>query len=291
MSTRPIAMVTGAAGFIGRHVLRALVADGYDAVGVGRGTEHERLTREKLSPLSAGLSLVVFCAGGSAVGQSHEAPLADFEKTVPPLAELLELMRTHSPTARLVLLSSGAVYGDAGHFPTSEDMPARPISPYGFHKRISEELCLSWARNYGVRAAVVRLFSVYGPGLRKQLLWDACNKARAGEHQFLGTGREVRDWLHIDDAVALILAVARVASAEVPIFNGGTSVPTPVAAVVAQVFDALRVRGFEFVGAGRPGDPPQYLADITRARSLGWHPKMDVQQGVAEYVRWFEEHG
>lgn len=286
---RPIAMVTGGGGFIGRYVARALVAEGYEAIAVGRATEHEVLTGEKLAPFVDKLSLVVFCAGGSSVGQSVDAPLADFEKTVPPLAETLELLRTRAPSARLVFLSSAAVYGQADHFPTSEDAGARPISPYGYHKRMSEELCSSWARNYGLRATVVRLFSVYGPELRKQLLWDACKKARAGERRFAGTGREVRDWLHVNDAVALILAAASAASPDVPIINGGTGVPTTVGAVVREVFDAMDAGAPEFTGGGRPGDPTQYLADISRARALGWQHRIDVQSGVRDYVRWFVE--
>jgi UDP-glucose 4-epimerase len=285
MSPRPSAMVTGAAGFIGSHVLGALVAEGYDAVAVGRGTAHEQLTVRALAPLAEHLSLVIHCAGGSSVGRSVDAPLDDFDKTVPPLAQLLELARTRQ--ARLVLLSSAAVYGHAQQFPTTEDSAPRPVSPYGTHKRICEELCASW----GVPSAVVRLFSVYGPGLRKQLLWDACKKARAGERRFQGSGLEERDWLHVDDAVALILAAARAASPEVPIINGGTGVPTSVAQVVAEVFRALGAGAPEFAGGGRPGDPPRYLADISRARALGWQPRVDVASGIGQYVRWFQEHG
>ena len=289
--TRPIAMVTGGGGFIGRHVQRALQAEGYEAIGVGSGTQHGVLTLERLAPLAEQLSLVVFCAGGSSVGQSVDAPLSDFAKTVPPLAETLELLRTRAPSARLVLLSSAAVYGHADPLPTTEDQPTRPVSPYGFHKRLSEELCLGWARCYGLQAAIVRLFSVYGPGLRKQLLWDASNKARAGERRFAGSGREVRDWLHVDDATALILAAARAASSDVPIINGGTGVPTTVATVVGAVFGELHAGAPEFVGGDRRGDPPQYLADITRATALGWRPEIDVQRGIREYVQWFVEQG
>jgi UDP-glucose 4-epimerase len=289
--TRPIAMVTGAGGFIGRHVVRAFEGDGYQAVPVGRGTEHTTLSSEQLAPLIDNVSVVVFCAGGSSVGQSIDAPFADFEKSVPPLAATLELLRTRAPSARLVFLSSAAVYGHADQFPTREDSPARPISPYGFHKRVGEQLCSSWAGSYGLQIAIVRLFSVYGPGLRKQLLWDACRKARAGERRFAGTGGEMRDWLHVDDAVTLIMAAARTASNDVPLINGGTGVPTTVASVVGEVFAALDAGAPEFIGGDRPGDPPRYVADISRASALGWQPRVDVSRGVRDYVRWFVEQG
>ncbi|MCU1281518.1 MAG: putative nucleoside-diphosphate-sugar epimerase protein, partial [bacterium] len=265
--------------------------DGYEVVSVGRGTERATLSGEQLAPLIDNVSVVVFCAGGSSVGQSIDAPFVDFDNSVPPLAATLELLRTRAPSARLVFLSSAAVYGHADHFPTREDSPARPISPYGFHKRIGEQLCSSWAGSYGLQVAIVRLFSVYGPGLRKQLLWDACRKARAGQRRFAGTGGEIRDWLHIDDAVALIMAATRAAANDAPVINGGTSVPTTVASIVADVFAALDAGVPEFIGGGRPGDPPRYVADISRASALGWLPRVEVKRGVRDYVRWFVEQG
>jgi len=71
-----------------------------------------------------------------------------------------------------------------------------------------EDLCLSYAGRWGIRTSVVRLFSVYGPSLRKQLLWDACEKFRRGDNTFAGTGSELRDWLHVKDAAALIATAA-----------------------------------------------------------------------------------
>jgi UDP-glucose 4-epimerase len=286
--TERLAVVTGAAGFIGVHVQRELSAQGYSVLGAGRGTRIERLTSASLDAIDERTELIVHCAGGSSVGQSVDAPLGDFETTVPPFATVLEKIRTRAPAARLVLLSSAAVYGDAEIIPTDEDAPLRPISPYGHHKRMCEELCASYGRNYGVSSAIVRLFSVYGPGLRKQLLWDACKKASADQRQFAGTGGEVRDWLHVDDAVALVLAAARAATARVTIINGGTGVGTPVATVVRALFDAMGARAPEFVGGGRPGDPSRYIADIARARALGWSPKIEFAQGLAEYVEWFK---
>lgn len=288
MTTAPVALVTGAAGFIGAHVQRGLVAAGWQVAACGRGTALPRLGADELAALPP-LELVVHCAGGSSVARSVAAPLDDFADTVPPLAHLFEHVRTRSPQARVVLLSSAAVYGDARTFPIAESSPLAPISPYGCHKLMCEQLAASYGRSYGVASAVLRLFSVYGPGLRKQLLWDACKKAQAGERRFAGSGREVRDWLHIDDAVALILAVADVAAPTVPVINGGTGVSTSVAAVVRQLFAALDAGEPEFAGGGRAGDPARYIADISEARALGWSPTVSIGEGVPEYVRWFRD--
>jgi UDP-glucose 4-epimerase len=289
MTTAPVALVTGAAGFIGAHVQRGLTLAGWQVLAAGRRTALPRLNAEELAVLPSSLALVVYCAGGSSVARSVAAPLDDFVDTVPPLAQLFEHVRTRAPAAKIVLLSSAAVYGDARSFPIAETSPLQPISPYGCHKLMCEQLCASYGRNYGVASAVLRLFSVYGPGLRKQLLWDACNKALAGDRRFVGSGHEVRDWLHIDDAVALILAVAGVAAPAVPVINGGTGVATPVAAVVRQLFAALDAGTPEFAGGGRAGDPARYIADIAAAGALGWSPQVTLADGVSEYVRWFRE--
>ena len=288
MTVAPVALVTGAAGFIGAHVQRGLMRAGWQALAAGRGTALPQINAAALAALPE-LQLVVHCAGGSSVARSVTAPLDDFTDSVPPLAQLFEHVRTRAPAAKVVLLSSAAVYGDARTFPIAETSPLQPISPYGCHKLMCEQLCASYGHNYGISSAILRFFSVYGPGLRKQLLWDACQKAQRGERLFSGSGQEVRDWLHIDDAVALILAVAGVAAPTVPVLNGGTGVATQVASVVQQLFAALDAGTPEFAGGGRTGDPARYIADVGLARALGWSPQVGMADGVAEYVRWFRE--
>lgn len=148
---------------------------------------------------------------------------------------------------------------------------------------------MSYGRSFGIASVVVRLFSVYGPGLRKQLLWDACTKARTGEPTFGGTGDEERDWLHIDDAVSLILAAAEHATSDVPIINGGSGRGVRVSDVVGGICRELGAPLPRFSGEARPGDPVRYIANIDKARSIGWTPKIDLARGIAQYVAWFRE--
>jgi len=284
------AVVTGATGFLGTAVVRTLGDAGYTVRLAGLGTRSDPLTAERIAALDR-FELLVHCAGGSSVAASLQDPLDDFEKTVPPLACLLDHIRTRTPQARVVLLSSAAVYGNAEQLPTSETCRIAPVSPYGFHKRMCEELCLSYGHNHGVASVVLRLFSVYGPGLRKQLLWDACRKARAGDVTFAGTGDEERDWLHVDDAAALVVAAAAHASPEVAIFNGAGGAGIRVRDVVGQICRELGAGAPQFSGSARPGDPQRYVADIARARALGWSPRIDLARGISQFVTWFKEQG
>ena len=113
------------------------------------------------------------------------------------------------------------MYGNADALPIAESTPINPISPYGVHKQIAEELIRSYAHHFSLSVAIVRFFSLYGPGLRKQLLWDACTKIEKGDFDFYGTGHEVRDWLHVQDAARLLLTLPSHASSDAVIVNGG----------------------------------------------------------------------
>lgn len=298
--------ITGARGFIGRHLARALADAGHNVVGLGHGAwpnasvEGVRfwingaVDASNLSTLAdrAGEFDAIFhLAGGSAVGPSLAYPLEDFERTVSTTARLLDWLRQSAPTARLVVTSSAAVYGDAGPGLVEEGAPLMPASPYGTHKAMLEAIVASYRMHFGIDARVVRLFSVYGPGLEKQLLYELCRRCAAAAPgtslELGGTGGERRDWLHVSDAVAILLLAAR--EPIVPnAINGGTGVATSVAVVAQGVCSAwAKALRPVFSGVVRAGDPVNLVADIRRATAAGYIPLITVDDGIADYVRWF----
>ncbi|MCU0973371.1 MAG: NAD-dependent epimerase/dehydratase family protein, partial [Burkholderiales bacterium] len=208
-------LVTGAFGFVGRHVARASARHGHMVQGVGHGSWMRRefvewglsdwhsvdVTLENLITYGGDPDAIIHCAGGGSVAFSVAYPRQDFQRNVETTLAVLEYARLHRPSARVVLASSAAVYGSCGSSTERGTASIAPISPYGWHKHMAEQLCQSYAAQYGLSVSVVRLFSVYGSGLRKQLLWDACVKF-AGEERpvFGGDGTERRDWLHVEDA-------------------------------------------------------------------------------------------
>lgn len=304
-----IVWVTGARGFIGQHVCRHFISLGWLVHGIGHGhwPESAKLTGIQ-SWLNADVSfrnlhslylqvgkpdLIVHLAGGSSVGVSIANPREDFQRTVVSTAEVLEWIRLEAPSTTLLALSSAAVYGSGHAGPIVETAPTQPASPYGYHKLMLEELCRSYASSYGLRCVLLRPFSVYGPGLRKQLLWDICQRlASSSERLNLGgTGKEQRDWVHVEDLLQAMQLVLPVASQDVPVFNVGTGIGVPIrqnARLVIEAFvgDATKCQ-LTFDGQARPGDPSCLIADCTRLRVLGFEPKRSLRKGIAEYVSWF----
>ena len=297
-------LITGAHGFIGRHVARQFANAGHTVTGLGHGAwdrdEWSRfgitfwhtadVTLDTLMTYAGRPDVIVHCAGSGSVGFSVQQPHQDFVRTVTSTAAVLEYVRLHSPKSVVVYPSSAAVYGNAERLPIRETDPPRPASPYGVHKLMAEDLCRSYATHFDVPVAIVRLFSIYGEGLQKQLLWDACAKAARAETAFFGSGKESRDWLHVDDAAALLMTAAANASTACPIVNGGSGQDAQVCDVLDELFTASGVGDRpRFTGVAKPGDPLGTLAETSAARSWGWQPTIPWRDGVRRYVRWYAE--
>ncbi len=302
-----LAVVLGAAGFVGRHTCRELASQGFTVIGIGHGGwstdewRHWGLNRwieseidlQSLQQLKlpGPVACVLHCAGSGAVSYSYVAPWDDFQRATVTTAAALEWIRNQpKPRPRLVLVSSAAVYGDQGDTDATENAIRSPISPYGFHKVAAESLCDSYSRFFNVPVSVVRLFSVYGDGLCKQLLWDALNKFSLSKNAFFGTGHELRDWIHVSDAAELLVAAAQRPQSNFEIYNGGHEKAT-TREVLTRLAGAYGTTGApEFNGETHTGNPRRLTADCGNTRRLlNWKPKISLQDGLPRYVAWFKQ--
>lgn len=302
---QPSVLVLGAAGFIGRHLSLQLAHMGFQVYGIGHGAwsndeanawgvHHWRQSSIDLNSLNqlefTHLPSAVFhCAGSGAVSYSYQHPYEDFYRATQTTAAVLEWIRLNCGTnTRFVLTSSAAVYGDQGDIDASENSVRSPISPYGFHKQSAELICDSYSRFFKVPVSIVRLFSVYGEGLRKQLLWDAVNKFSASDDRFFGTGNELRDWVHVSDAASLLVKAGTENQSRFEIYNGGYQHATTreVLTMLAKLQDFKKPLTFD--GQVHTGNPRRLTADCTHARRLlSWSPKVSIQSGLQRYSDWY----
>ena len=271
---KKIALVTGAYGIIGRYVALTLAPNNWTVIGIGHGeykkeeqtawgisTWHANdVTLKTLHSLNIQPNLIFHCAGSGAVGASFAEPHRDFHNTVITTSAVLEYLRLNCPEASLVYPSSAAVYGAAECLPMLETDRLQPVSPYGVHKKISEELIQEYAQIFDLKCSIVRLFSIYGEGVRKQLIWDACQRISANESLFFGTGNETRDWLHVSDAAQLLIKAAAHATHDCPIVNGGAGIAVSIQDVLSVLFKLMGRHDLPlFCGTSRKGDPLHYL--------------------------------
>lgn len=302
--------ITGGKGFIGRHLASYVAEAGNEVFGIGHGLwpiesarkwsyaywcngEIDAANLSQLASISGLPDIIFHLAGGSSVGASIQNPREDFKRTVDTTSRLLEWVRHNTIDTRIVGVSSAAVYGAACSDAIAEDVLLEPCSPYGYHKAMMEGLYQLYGENYGLQVALVRLFSVYGAGLKKQLIWDLCcklaadttNPARLG-----GTGNEVRDWLHVSDAARLLWMARGECSPDCGIINGGSGVSTRISEVAAIVCRTwAETASVEFSGSVRKGDPTSLVADIAREQRLGFKPAVDIEDGLVETVRWYKK--
>ena len=303
-----VAFVTGAGGFIGSAAVSAFRRAGWRVAGLGHARRWSDagldldppdlwvegdIARGGLAQAAASVGrpeLVFHAAGGSSVGASMADPEADRARTVGSLRETLAFLESGAPQARLIYPSSAAIYGEAASGPIPETRPPSPVSPYGRHRALAELLIEQATARFGLQAVVIRFFSVYGPGLRKQLLWELAGRLAASppELELAGRGDEARDFIFIDDAIRLIGLAAGLDRLDSPlILNGGSGRAASVREAAERLCAAMeRHSRVVFNGQVRAGDPRSLVADISRAGALGFRPAVPLEAGMARLARW-----
>lgn len=298
-------LITGVSGFLGGYVAQAAKDSGLRVFGLDRGAPEAKVGRTldgftlgelDASSLAAALAVqkpqfCVHCAGGASVPSSLQDPDRDFENGPRATFKLLDLLRRRAPDCRVVFLSSAAVYGNPESLPVSESAACRPMSPYGWHKWMSELVCQEFAEIFKSQVLVARVFSAYGVGLRKQVLWDLCGRmALPGEVVLQGTGRETRDFIHACDVAQAVLLVLRSGGKAGTVYNVGSGKATEIGQLAEWMNKGFGdpKRMVRFSGILPQGTPAKWRADISQLRTLGFEPRMDVHEGVCDYVKWWQ---
>ena len=295
-------LVTGVAGFLGRFAAREFLRAGWrvsglDVVAPENAALAPEVTYRRASLPGAVLEEIlrgeqpdacVHCAGRASVALSMDDPSADFHDNTVLTFELLDALRRCAPRCRAIFLSSAAVYGNPATLPVREDDSIAPLSPYGFHKRQCELLCEEFSRVYAQPTLSVRIFSAYGPGLRRQVVWDICQKAMGGGRlELRGTGGESRDFIHAADVARALVLLAENAPAQGEIYNLATGRETTIAELARLILGVLeKPEPPAFDGINPSGNPLRWQADISRIAALGFEPALPLETGLRQVANW-----
>ena len=177
--------------------------------------------------------------------------------------------------------------GDPPQLPATIATPVQPISPYGISKLAGEQYMRLYARLHSLDTRVVRPFSIYGPGLRKQVVWDMLVKLHQPQPAALfGTGEETRDFVYIDDLCAGLVRVGE-AGAPGGIYNVCSGQETTIATIARKLSQQTGRPPLTFTGKIRVGDPTRWRGDCTELHALGWRPAVSLDDGLRATVDWF----
>lgn len=296
-------LILGSSGFIGNHFHTFLSQKGHDIYCCDIFTSYtsEKIHKYKdVKGFNQFVSMVQFdfcinAAGNGNVQLSVSKPQIDYELNVEFVRIALEAIRLNQKRCRFIHLSSAAVYGNPSFKPILENSDLKPISPYGFHKVISEKICEQYAVLYGVQATVLRLFSVYGSGLKKQIIWDVHKKFSNLEKNdiisFFGTGDETRDFIYIEDLCNLIeLILLNKQFCVYEIMNVANGEEVAIKSIIKHISTFYNSARYIFSGIKRQGDPVNWKADISKISKLGYKRQISFQQGLTAYTKWYQEH-
>ncbi len=294
-------VVTGAAGFIGSHLANELVASGHEVVGLdsftdfydpelkeenARGLDVRRvdLTADELE--LAGYDGVFHLAAQPGVRSFGDVFPLYLERNVLASQRLFEAAARAG--VRVVFASSSSVYGEAERYPTTEETPPRPLSPYGITKLACEHLARAYEQSFGLEVVVLRYFNAYGPRQRPDMAFPRIVSALAegGPFTLFGDGEQSRSFTYVGDLVAATALAMEQGRAGV-VYNVGGGEEATMRETIAQL-ERISGRTLDLrVEAAVPGDQRRTKADTTLIRDeLGWSPTTSLADGLRLQWDW-----
>ena len=303
-------LVTGAAGFIGSHMVDRLLSAGHSVVGFDNMSTGQRrflddavahpqftfrqadlLDRKSLAEAMEGAELVVHFAANADVRFGTEHPRKDLDQNTIVTWNVLQAMREQG-CKRIVFSSTGSVYGEPEVFPTPETCPF-PVqtSLYGASKLAAEGLIQAYCEGFGLQAYMFRFVSILGERYSHGHVFDFYQQL--SEHpahlRVLGNGRQRKSYLYVQDCIDAILAALEKADGKVNLFNLGTDEYCEVNDSISWICEHLGLNPkLTYSGGERGwvGDSPFILLDCSRIRALGWRPRLTIKQAVLATIKF-----
>lgn len=290
-------LILGSHGFIGSNCMQYFKENGYEVYGADIILKEE--SRYFLINLDCANYSTIFskysfdfcinATGAAHVQFSFSQPHTNYFLNAANVYAILDSIRLYNPKCTYINLSSAAVYGNPTELPIKETALIKPISPYGLHKMYSELICKEFHDFFNIKTVSLRIFSAYGPGLRKQLFWDTFQKIQQAKDSIdlFGNGHETRDFIYISDIVRAIEHIINNHDFKGDAINLASGINVSIA-------DAIKI----FVNENNPtlkinfnhkvkiGDPLYWSADISKLVGMGFQIEYDLEKGLKETNEW-----
>jgi UDP-glucose 4-epimerase len=302
-------LVTGCAGFIGSHLVDKLLEQGYKVVGMDCFTDYYsretkeanvstalknnnfKLIKEDIMNMDnfPEVDCVFHLAAQAGVRTSWGKSFEIYTKNnIEATQKLLEFYKDRK-IKKFVYASSSSVYGDA-ELPMREDSLLKPVSPYGVTKLAGENLCYLYWKNYNVPTVSLRYFTVYGPRQRPDMAIHKFVRAILNDEEIaiFGDGTQTRDFTFIDDVVEANILAAN-SKVEGGVFNVGGCSRISVNELIKLLEEITGKNARMNYIEKQKGDVGDTLADTGKMRGMSWEPKVKIEEGLREFVKWFRE--
>ncbi len=306
-------MVTGGAGFIGSHLVDALLEKGVDVTIIdsfSAGSEeniHQFMFHKMAHVIKADLQnydaikqyfkdvdTVFHMAAVVGVKLATAHPLRVLNHNISGIKNVLKAS-VKGGVAKLIFASSSEVYGDIAVVPMNEDLPLQPISPYGVSKIAGETYCKAHFKEYGLKNSIIRYFNVYGPRqCVKQKSWViptfTVNALEGKPLPVHGSGRQTRDFTYVSDAVEGTVLVALKGNATCDVYNIGTGKETPIIDLAREIIEISGSESRMVFTKPRTFQIERRCADISKISKLGYTPKVPLDRGLKNTLNSFTDY-
>jgi len=284
-------LVTGASGFVGKHLVEELRSRGAEVFALdSRGPApidiRDWQAVKRFGSKLGRLDLVYHLAALVFVPHSFENPRETYEVNVLGTLNMLELCRLQG-VPKLVFASS-YVYGEPQYLPVNEEHPLNPGSPYARSKVLGEGLCRAYHEDYSLRCTILRVFNIYGEGQSgDSLIPSILRQVPSGKVELMDPEPR-RDFLHVSDVVEAYLKAGDHDQAGADVFNVGSGASYSVDDIVRLVLHAWGQEAeVRYRHQRRKSEVMDVVADFRKAKTeLGWEPRVTLEQGIRRYVEW-----
>jgi UDP-glucose 4-epimerase len=293
-------LILGSEGFIGTHLIAYYRKVAWDVTGYDICLTETSVCNYNFIPYSdnlnrlfseANFDVCINAAGCGSIPYSIDNPILDFAANAYDTIKFLDGIRIFNPRCKYFHISSAAVYGTSPNLPINENEKLNPLSPYGWHKLISELICKEYYNLYGLNITIVRPFSVYGPGLKKQLFWDLFQKSilPGDTIELWGSGKETRDFIYIDDLIRAIAILVQHNSKTIFICNIASGIEISIGNVAEKFIKILcGHKRIVYNNRIKEGDPINWRGDNSLLEGLNFKAQFNIDQGLQNVASWLK---